>query len=245
MRRTLITLWAVPLLALATQARANDLDVSFSNCVESIGVGLAPTAQAQLLTPPEFVLVGALDPVTPVVVRTARCRIGLPGLAPHLGSIVQVGAVIVPPDFTGDINNATFWYDTDDLALALLLRARGVRAQFVPTLTYGLGNGTGPVPLLVTAPWPAHPPLAIEGTVVRPSAPAGSFVANWWAKSGNATVKMQTTVPVIAIGTADLTLSTPEHSALARLFGSSEISFPALQQFNTFAAASMVVSREH
>jgi len=243
MRGTVIALVAVPLLGLAAQARANDLNVAFSNCVESIGVGLAPTAQAQLLTPPEFQLVGALDPVTPVVVRTARCRIGLPGLAPHVGSIVQVGAVIVPPDFTGDINNATFWDDTDDLALALLLRLRGVKAQFVPTLTYGLASGTGPVPLLVTAPWPAHPPLAIEGTVVPPSAPAGSFVANWWSKSGDGTVKMQTTVPVIAIGTADLTLSTPEHSALARLFGSAEVSFPALQQFNTFAAAGMVVSR--
>jgi hypothetical protein len=212
--------------------------------VESIGVGLAPTAQALLLTPSPFHLVGEADPVTPVVVRTARCRIALAGQPPRVGAIVQVGAVIVPPDFTGDINNATFWYDTDDLGLALHLRLRGVRAQFVPTLAYGVAAGSGPVPFQVTAPWPAHPPLAIEGTVVRPSGPAGSFVANWWAKAGDASVKMQTTVPVISIGSADLTLSTTEHSALARLFGTNEVGFPLLQQFNTFAAASMVVSRE-
>ena len=33
-------------------------------------------------------------------------------------------------------------------------------------------------------------------------------------------------------------------SALARLFGTDTIGFPALQQFNAFASATMVVSRE-
>ena len=228
----------------ALPAAAHELDVAFGDCVESIGVGLAPTAEAQALTPSGFVLVGASDPVTPVVVRTARCRIAIEGAAPRTGVIVQVGAVIVPPDFTADIDNVVFWYETDDLELSLRLRLRGVRAQFVPTLQYGVAPGAGPVPFQVTAPWPAHPPLALSGTVTRSTTPVGSFVANWWTRSGTRLVKMQTTVPAIAIGGADLTLSTPPQSALARLFGTDTIGFPALQQFNAFASATMVVSRE-
>ena len=46
-------------------------DVDFTSCVESVGVGLAPTANVVALTPPPFIPVGLGTPVSPVVVRTA------------------------------------------------------------------------------------------------------------------------------------------------------------------------------
>lgn len=83
----------------------SSFSVEFTDCVESIGVTLLPTEQVEELIPEGFVVVGTGQPVTPIVVRTARCRISLDSRPAETGSVVQVGAVIVPPDFTGDINN--------------------------------------------------------------------------------------------------------------------------------------------
>src|SRR6185369_301636 len=85
----------------SARARANvdqTFAVEFTNCVESIGVGLIPTVEAQALIPAEFHLVGEGQPVTPIVVRTARCGgIAVNGRSAKAGSVVQIGAVIVPP----------------------------------------------------------------------------------------------------------------------------------------------------
>jgi hypothetical protein len=82
--------------------------VEFTDCVESIGVTLVPTALARACVPAQFILVGEGQPVTPLVVRTASCRgISVSGHEPKAGEIVHIGLVIVPPDGTGDINNYT------------------------------------------------------------------------------------------------------------------------------------------
>src|SRR5205085_2897144 len=114
-----------------------DFAVEFTDCVESIGVTLVPTANARGYVPSQFILVGEGQPVTPLVVRTARCGgIAVAGEKPRPGEIVQVGAVIIPPDFTGDINNYTIWYYTSDPKLATQLRKAGLDAQQVPTIDY-------------------------------------------------------------------------------------------------------------
>jgi hypothetical protein len=221
------------------------LGVEFTGCVESIGVGLVPTAQAQALVPPAFHVVGEGQPVTPLVVRTADCGgIAVEGRRPRAGSIVQIGLVIVPPDFSGDINNYTLWYYTSDARLAHALERLGVEAQHVPTLDYAFDPGPAgtPVPLDVTVPRPGRPPLEVGGTVTASDAPAGSFLANWWVQGDDGVVKMATTVPVIFIGTADLTLTTRAKGPLGELIGGDTAGFPILQQFNTFGAAGMDVS---
>src|SRR5215467_2950920 len=82
------------------------IDAEFTDCVESIGVTLVPTSSARPYVPEQFVLAGEGQPVTPLVVRTAHCsRIATDGHGQRAGDVVQIGAVIVPPDFTGDINN--------------------------------------------------------------------------------------------------------------------------------------------
>ncbi len=218
--------------------------VAFTDCVESIGVGLIPTAQAQALIPPQFHLAGEGQPVTPIVVRTANCGIAVDGHRPKVGSIVQIGVVILPPDFTGDINNYTLWYYTSDAKLAHNLEKLGINAQHVPTIDYGYepsGNGN-PGSLFVAVPRPGSPRLSLDGTVTESETPAGSFDANWWVKTGSGIVKMETLVPGIFIGGANLALTTDASGRLGHLIGGSSAGFPVLQQFNTFSTANMRVS---
>src|SRR5690348_12578659 len=119
---------------------ASAFGVEFSDCVESIGVGLAPTGAVVALTPPNFIPVGIGTPTSPIVVRTSDCAgIAVDGQKPKPGSIVQIGAVIVPPEpGVGDINNYTFWYYTTDAKLAHRLHELGVSAQLVAPIRYAL-----------------------------------------------------------------------------------------------------------
>lgn len=215
--------------------------VQFSDCVESIGVGLVSTEQARAFVPAEFHLVGEGGPVTPLVVRTARCGgIAVDGHRPRAGSIVQVGLVIDPPDFTGDINNYTLWYYTSDAKLAHHLTRIGIRAQHVPTIDYDY-ESSGDGSLFVAVPRPGRPVLSLDGTVVESENPSGSFVANWWANVDGCRVKMKTNVPEIFIGEANLILTTAPNGPLGQLIGGGSTGFPVLQQFNTFADARMTV----
>ena len=213
----------------------------FSDCVESIGVGLVPTESARALVPVEFHLVGEGGPVTPLVVRTAQCGgIAVAGHRPKAGSLVQIGVVIVPPDFTGDINNYTLWYYTSDAKLAHHLTRLGVRAQHVPTIDYDY-EPSSDGSLFVAVPRPGRPALSLDGTVVESENASGSFVANWWAKADGCRVKMKTNVPEIFIGEANLTLTTVPNGPLGQLIGGGSTGFPVLQQFNTFGNARMAV----
>jgi hypothetical protein len=218
--------------------------VVFTNCVESIGVTLVPTEKARTLVPPEFHLVGEAAPVTPLVVRTARCDIAVAGQAPNAGSIAQIGLVIVPPDFTGDINNYTLWYYTTDAELANHLVRLGVSAQHVQNIAYGYvpGAAGSPVPFFVNIPRPGDPTFSLTGTVTRSETPSGSFVANWWQKGRSGSVKMNTDVPSIFVGSANLTLTTDSDNELGQLIGGRSTGFPVIQQFNNFLSAQMQVS---
>jgi len=216
-----------------------DFSVDFSDCVESIGVGLVSTDNARRYVPAEFILAGEGQPVTPLVVRTARCRISIDGHNDGIGRIVQIGAVIVPPDFTGDINNYTMFYYTDDLRLALRLNLAGVFAQFDPRIVYDYDNSST---LFVRVPLPGIPTLTLSGNVTPSPVSAGSFTANWWQTTFAGPVKMSTNVPVIFIGSADQTLITRTDGLLGQLIGGSTMGFPIIQQFNTFASAQMDVS---
>lgn len=237
------TTWASGIRAQETQSlsESSGFDVEFTDCVESIGVTLMPTTSARAYVPQSFILAGEGQPFTPLVVRTAHCRrIETAGQGSRSGDIVQIGAVIVPPDFTGDINNYTIWYYTSDLRLAFQLRAAGVSAQYVPTIDYHYDTDDNM--LDVRVPILALPRLVVSGTVAPSSQPAGSFVANWWQSADHGTTKMSTTVPVINIGSADLILTTNSNGQLGQLIGASSTGFPIIQQFNTFGSAQMQVA---
>ena len=225
------------------QAMGSDgVDVAFSGCVESIGVTLVDTNAARAFLPADLILVGEGTPVTPLVVRTAHCEsVSVGGRHAKAASIAQIGAVIVPPDFTGDINNYTFWYATTHNKLAQRLSDLGVAAEHVGNIDYDVELGAGSLPFHVKVPKPRDARFELDGTVVAAPTPAGSFVANWWQDDdcGGDRIKMTTTVPAIAIGSADLTLTAKPGSDLAELLGGTNAGFPALQQFNTFAGATL------
>ena len=215
--------------------------VEFTNCVESIGVTPVETAKVRTAVPNQFVLVGEGQPVTPLVVRTAKCGgIALAGQKAYAGEIVQIGAVVVPPDGSGDINNYTLLYYTSDLRLALRLVLGGVPAQFVPTINYDYHSANNS--LLVRVPLPGLPRLEVSGTVSPSNQPAGSFVANWWQVGRGGFIKMSTNVPSINIGGANLNLAVNPNGPLGQLIGGDSTGFPILQQFNTFSRARLHVS---
>jgi hypothetical protein len=215
--------------------------VAFTDCVESIGVTLVPTASVRAYVPDQFILAGEGQPVTPLVVRTAQCGgIATDDQKPKAGEIVQIGAVIIPPDFTGDIDNYSIWYYTSDSKLAMALRHAGVDAQLVPTIDY---NHADVGSFNVQVPKPGTPQFDLLGTVQPSPDPAGSFLANWWQQTPAGIIKMATNVPVINIGGANLTLTTEPGSLLGQLIGGSSTGFPIIQQFNTFGAAQMDVTR--
>ncbi len=219
------------------------LTVEFSDCIESIGVALVATDSARALVPSGFVLTGEGTPVTPLVVRTSRCGgIAVDGEMARPGAIVQIGAVVVPPDFTGDINNYTFWYETTDAKLAHALQDLGVPAQHVETIGVDFESTGAAAFFEVTVRRPGNPRLSLEGTVVESQAPSGSFTANWWRQGSAGSVKMETQVPDIKIGSADLELTTSPQGALGQLMGGAHLVFPILQQFNTFAHAELTVT---
>lgn len=220
-------------------------DVKFSNCVESIGVDILPTAVVRQLVPGAFALAGENDPVTPIVVRTACCgEIAVDGRRGRAGVVVQIGAVIVPPDFSGDINIYAIWYYTSDETLARYLQCLGVPAQHAPNIEYDFGAlpAAKPSPFAVDVRRPARPRFSLTGSVTRSTTASGSFEAIWWMTGCDGFVRMDTSVPEIFTGGADLTLKTHPRSQLGKLIGGGSLEFPVLQQFNTFRRAAMAVS---
>jgi hypothetical protein len=236
-----VAILAIPLSPGRAFAAAPDFSVEFSDCVESIGVGLVSTASAQALLPAGFHLVGEGQPVTPMVARTSRCQsITVDGERSKGGAIVQLGVVIVPPEPGAFIDTYALWYFTSDAKLAHQLQKAGIDAQHVPNIEYEYAP---PAPTLsITVRKPGDPILSLAGTVTPSPVPAGIFIANWWSLGTAGVVKMTTTVPSIDIGAADLLLSTPAESALGQLLGGPAAGFVILQQFNSFAAAHMDVS---
>jgi hypothetical protein len=208
--------------------------------MESIGVTLVSTELARAYVPAEFILAGEGQPVTPLVVRTARCGgIGVNGESSKAGDIVQIGLVIVPPDGTGDINNYTIWYYASDANLATQLRKVGVTAQHVPTIDFDYDGDNNT--LFVRVSRPGTPGLVLFGSVQPSPSTAGSFLANWWQQAETGNIKMATNVPVINIGGADLTLTTNPNGPLGQLIGGGATGFPLVQQFNTFTGGHMEV----
>lgn len=226
-------------------ASAHELTVSFVECTESIGVTLAPTAEVRERVPEAYLLPGDGAPVTPLVVRTAHCDgVSIGHHAVGEATLVQIGAFLIPPDGTGDVNTYAFWYQTTNVTLALALRLFfDVDAQFVPRIDYSVGevdsNGQADFGVRVRAP--GRPRFTLDGSVTPAGFPAANFVANWWQDTSRGTVKLSTWVPSGTLGSAALVLDTSSPQ-LVDVLGTSTATFPIIEQFNTFGSAAMTVT---
>ncbi len=218
-------------------------NVQFSDVVETIGIDLVPTEEARAFVPEEYVLAGEGSPVTPLVVRTAYADgVSVNGGAPTSGSVVQIGAIIAPPDGTGDVNNYILWYYTDNPQLAYRLNLAGIHAQYVPNLEYDYSLDAGDNHLHVRVPFPGSPRFAIDGTVTPPTAAPVPFVSNWWTSSCGTPVKQVTTIESLFISESQLSLQTRADNALGSLLGSSTAEFAVLDNYNQFPAGYVTVA---
>jgi len=211
-----------------TSVSERDFSVDFTNCSEYAGLAPMPISSARNLLPQPYAIAGAETGSAALVVRTAQCKsTRVEGTEPQPSVVSQVGINIVSPDGTGDVNNYTLWYTTDNLQLATSLQLAGVNAEFVPGLTYTV-TPTGNFSLLV--PRPASAPFTLSGTVMEPEQndPSFPFVANWWQLGSTANIQMKTSIPNLRVGSGNITLQTDPNSELGALIGGGSMTFTIL-----------------
>jgi hypothetical protein len=111
--------------------------VHFAGCTEFAGWGPVSLAEAQPLVPAGYMIAGAATGQAAIVVRATSCQgVAIGQSAARPTEISQIGINLIAPDGTGDINNYTVIYVTNNPALAEYFQIAGLPAVFDPKLTY-------------------------------------------------------------------------------------------------------------
>src|SRR5215831_9602117 len=122
-----------PLITSTGRADAGSFTVHFSGCTEFAGWGPVSLAEAQPLVPSGYTIAGAEMGQASIVVRATSCEgVSVGQSAAKPTEVSQIGINLVPPDRTGDINNYTVIYVTNNLSLAEHLQVAGWPAVFDP-----------------------------------------------------------------------------------------------------------------
>ena len=195
--------------------------MDFSDCTEYAGVGPVDFGKASALVPPVFttLLVGSTGGI---VVRATNCKdLSVNGGRKAPTSISQIGIEIVPPDGTGDINNFTLLYVSDNAELVRAFRGSGVPALYDPTLTYQFTyDSTGKAGELYV-----------------------EVNANWWYANSKEVVKQASNFPAIAFGVPSVSFHTDRNSDLGKLIGgNTDSDFHLFPVRGIYATAHMEVS---
>jgi hypothetical protein len=211
---------ALSLSLLATTAAADNghhgFDATLKNCTELVGLGPVPFVAARALVPASYSLV-PFNGSAGLVVRVGRCEAALDKGASQVTTIAQVGIAVIPPDGTGDINNYTLLYSTDNAQLAKELNQAGQPAEFDPHLAFELNSSSGEIYAAVSPG--AQPAWFLAGSAAAPVPPAVPTVANWWFNGSRGVVKVTTSIPSISYGQAAFSLHTSMSSLIATLIG--------------------------
>jgi hypothetical protein len=217
--------------------------ITFQECKETTGVGLAPMAAVRAHVPSNYTILGEpFSPVTSIAFRTADCEhIIVGGFDTGHHSIAQTGVSIVSPDGTGDRNQYQLWYYTDSPNLAVAMNHAGIPVEFTGKLTYdhtSAGPGV-PAPINVFPGPNARPGWSLSGTVTPGAVEVSQAITiNWWRETPFGSTKMASSGPggiaQVTFGGGSYSVTTDANSALAAAYGSSTINFPLLQGFNTF-----------
>ena len=118
-------------------ATTRSFTVHFASCAEFVGWGPVPLAKAQPLVPAGCEIAGAAMGQAAIVVRATSCQAVSIGQSPAQPTeLSQIGINVVGPDGSGDINNYTVIYVTNNQALAEHFQAAGLLAVFDRQLTY-------------------------------------------------------------------------------------------------------------
>lgn len=217
---------------------------TLANCTELIGFGPVPLATVQPLVPSAFTIANLAPGTAGLVVRTSSCEqfmLNHGQTGPAL--VAQIGVAIISPDGSGDINNYSLLYVTNNEKLAEELRESGLPAQLDRTLAYEFtlaADGSGE---LYAAVSPADGPYFLTGTAVPPPGPSSPVVANWWFAAQQSTVKLSTSIPDIAYGPSTAVLHTSNATTLGKLFGGNTYSsFLFLNARGVFTSGQFTVS---
>ena len=244
-----IILLAVCLRGGAVASASNlSFTVHFAGCTEFAGWGPVSLAKAQPLVPAGYVIAGAATGQASIVVRATSCESVAIGQSPGQPTEVsQIGINLVPPDGTGDINNYTLIYVTNNQVLAEYFQVAGLPAVFDPRLTYEYtpGQAAGaPGQLYVTAAGSELPAYFLFGTETDPLPNSQQkFLANWWFTGYAGKMKQSTSFPVISFGTAAVTLYTSKNAPLGDLIeGNTDSNFPILSVRGVYPTAMMTVT---
>jgi len=244
-------LGATFLLCLSTttvaMAETGSLTVHFTGCTEFAGWGPVALAEAQLLVPAGYVIAGAAMGQAAIVVRATSCQgVSIGQSAAQPTEISQIGINLVAPDGTGDINNYTVIYVTNNQAMVELFRAAGLPAVFDPELTYEYTPGPMETSgeLYVAASGQGLPAYFLFGAENEPPPNSRqSFLANWWFTGHGSKMKQSTSFPVISFGPGAVTLYTSNTSLLGNLIGGNTASnFSFLSVRGVYPTATMTVS---
>lgn len=217
----------------------------FSQCTEFAGVGPVNFAKASEAVPSVFTTL-TIGNTGGIVVRATSCAgVKVNGGPSIPTNISQIGVEIVPPDGTGDINNYTLIYVSNNLELVLAFNLAGVPALFDRSLTYQFTyDSTGKAgTLYVEAEGAGLPAYFLTGTETDPTAPGSDFKANWWYANSGQVVKQASDFPDIAFGTSSITLYTDKNSALGVLIGgNSDSNYSFLPVRGVYPSAHMIVT---
>jgi hypothetical protein len=226
--------------------------VQFVGCTEFVGWGPVSLAAAQPLVPAGYAIAGAASGQAAIVVRATSCEdVSVDQSPTQPTELSQIGINLVPPDGTGDINNYTVIYVTNNQSLAKHFQIAGLPAVFDAQLTYeytlapdGLSGE-----LYATAAGEELPAYFLFGTETEPPPTSQqSFLANWWFTGPEGWMKQSTLFPVISFGMAAVSLYTSNVSWLGKLIGgNTDGNFPILSVRGVYPAATMTVSfkRQH
>ncbi|MBB6145882.1 hypothetical protein HNQ77_003852 [Silvibacterium bohemicum] len=223
----LLIVFAAFTMTASAQTRT-DFTVDFTNCSEFAGEGPISLAAAAPLVPKGFAVAGAESGAANIVIRATNCAsVKVNSRNPQPTTISQIGINIVPPDGTGDINNYTLVYVSDNPYLIEAFLAAGLPARFDSQLTYEYTappNGNGNLYVAAGA-WDLTPYFIYGPEAAPPPNSAEPFLANWWyAPRGDSKMLQQTLLPNISFGTSSVTFYTSADSLLGKLIGGNTFS---------------------
>jgi hypothetical protein len=237
---------AAPSRSLPAQTRT-DFSVDFTNCSEFAGEGPVSLSAASPLVPSEFAINGAQNGTANIVIRATSCASAtVDGRNPRPTTLSQIGVNIVAPDGTGDINNYTLVYISNNPFLVASFLAAGLPAKYDPDLTYEFSaptNANGSLYVAASSFDSARYFIYGPETAPPPNS-ATVFLANWWyAPHGDLKMRQQSLFPAISFGTSGVTFYTASTSTLGKLIGGNLFSnFSVLALRGVYPSAHMEVT---
>ncbi len=245
---SLIAILAIAALGSRLRAQTRtDFSVDFTNCSEFAGEGPVSLAAATPLVPPGFTIAGAQNGTANIVIRATSCASAtVDGRNPRPTTLSQIGINIVAPDGTGDINNYTLVYISNNPLLVAHFLVAGLPAQYDPELTYEFSapsNANGKLYVAASAFDSARYFIYGPETAPPPNS-ATVFLANWWyAPHGELKMRQQSLFPAISFGTSGVTFYTASTSTLGKLIGGNAFSnFSVLALRGVYPSAHMEVT---